>query len=112
MPYKLVQTSPGNVDVTNNLESFLFCYNFTVEKGSQNIIISSGILTLNSGFIIALIYFIPLLILPWGNFLWHQTSQMVLLFCSCLETTQSPPVQDREHKTLSTSIVLDLSKTF
>ncbi|BAY66426.1 hypothetical protein NIES22_65650 [Calothrix brevissima NIES-22] len=43
MPYKLVQTSPGNVDITKNLESFLFCYNFTVEKASQNIIISSGI---------------------------------------------------------------------
>ncbi|MBO3461020.1 hypothetical protein G7B40_040550 [Aetokthonos hydrillicola Thurmond2011] len=42
MPYKLVQTSPGNVNVTSNLESFWFFYNFNVDQGTKKVQIERG----------------------------------------------------------------------
>lgn len=42
MPYKLVQTSPNSVDVTKNLESFWFFYNFNVDEGTKKIEIKRG----------------------------------------------------------------------
>ena len=43
MPYKLVQTSPGSVDVTSGLESFWFFYNFNVDEGTKRVEIERGL---------------------------------------------------------------------
>ena len=42
MPYKLKQTSPGSVEVTSNLESFWFFYNFNVDEGTKKVQIERG----------------------------------------------------------------------
>jgi len=42
MPYKLKQTSPGSVEVTSNLESFWFFYNFNVDQGTKKVEIKRG----------------------------------------------------------------------
>jgi len=42
MPYKLKQTSPGSVEVTSNLESFWFFYNFNVDEGTKKVEIKRG----------------------------------------------------------------------
>lgn len=42
MPYKLTQTGPGNVEVTKNLESFWFFYNFNVDEGTKKVEIKRG----------------------------------------------------------------------
>lgn len=42
MPYKLKQTSPGSVEVTSNLDSFWFFYNFNVDEGTKKIEIERG----------------------------------------------------------------------
>jgi len=42
MPYELVQTGPGSVNVTKNLESFWFFYNFNVDEGTKKVEIKRG----------------------------------------------------------------------
>ena len=42
MGYKLKQTSPGSVEVTSNLESFWFFYNFNVDEGTKKVQIERG----------------------------------------------------------------------
>lgn len=42
MPYKLKQTSPGSVEVTSNLDSFWFFYNFNVDQGTKKVEIERG----------------------------------------------------------------------
>lgn len=42
MPYELVQTSPGSVNVTKNLESFWLFYNFNVDQATKKVEIKRG----------------------------------------------------------------------
>ena len=42
MPYKLKQTNPGSIEVTTNLESFWFLYNFNVDQGTKKVDIKRG----------------------------------------------------------------------
>jgi hypothetical protein len=42
MPYKLKQTSPGSVEVTSNLESFWFFYDFSVDQGTKKVEMNKG----------------------------------------------------------------------
>lgn len=42
MPYELVQTSPGSVNVTKNLESFWLFYNFNVDEATKKVEIKRG----------------------------------------------------------------------